>query len=79
MQVTDIKTHEVAGIEYHSKSGCSTISVVVEYQMIQDGDELVPEIQRLFFDEWVEETRALKYEVRMAFYDDWKKGLVTCQ
>lgn len=48
----------------------------VVYTMIQDGDEHVPEIQGIYFDEWITETRTLYDDAREWFYSDFSKGLV---
>ena len=56
--------------------GDLTFSCSVVYTIIQDGDERVPEIQRIYFDEWVDEKPYMVDDAREAFYSDFAKGLV---
>lgn len=52
------------------------VSCSIVYTMIQDGDETVPEITGVYFDEWVQENPVMRQDAVDFFYEDYGKGLV---
>lgn len=70
---------ELAGLTYCSEiSGHDwTVAALVEFVLVDDGGEIVPEIIAVHLDEMVLDPHgAYEEEARKRFHEDWKAGTV---